>query len=310
MQIVDLKHPERPFEITDCGLCLGNFDGVHRGHRALIRELQKQNGQRTSPLPLGAFLFTTPPSIILSAQPTPQINTTEEKLELLRDAGLRFAILYDFEELCHLSPEDFVYRILMETCHCRLAVCGFNYTYGAKGAGNAETLMQTFGSQPNRTLSVVPPVLDGTQPISSSVIRSMLERGHPEDAARLLGRPFFLTGKVTDGRHIGRVMGFPTANLSFAEGSLIPAHGVYVSTIHTGRRTYTGISNVGTRPTFDDGDTVNCETFLFDYKGDLYGKTLRVSLLRFLRAEKKFPSMEALEKQIVQDIARAKEYLW
>ncbi|MBE6702670.1 MAG: bifunctional riboflavin kinase/FAD synthetase [Ruminococcaceae bacterium] len=309
MEILDLKHPNWNFEITDCGLCLGNFDGVHRGHRALIEELKKKNAERKEKLPLGAILFRRPPSLLLSGHPVPQLNTFEEKLELLKAAGLRFVILYDFEQLRDMDPDDFVREILIGACHCRLAVCGFNYTYGAKGAGNTETLMKTFGSQPNRTLSVLPPVADGSQPVSSSVIRSMLERGHPEDAARLLGRPFFITGTVTDGKHIGNAMGFPTANLSFPKGGLIPAHGVYVSTVRIGRRTFTGISNVGTRPTFDDGEDVNCETFIFDFHGNLYGKTLRVSFLRFLRAEKKFPSVEALEAQIKKDIARAKEYL-
>lgn len=309
MQIVDLKHPDWPIEPTDCGLCLGNFDGVHRGHRALIRELQEKNAQREMPLPLGALLFTTPPSALLSSHPSPQLNTLEEKMELLREAGLRFVVLYNFAELRDMDPDDFVRKILMSECRCRLAVCGFNYTYGAKGAGNAETLMRTFGTQPGCTLSVVDPVTDGRYTVSSSVIRSMLEQGHPEDAARLLGRPFFITGKVVDGRHVGSTMGFPTANLTFPEGGLIPAHGVYLSTVRIARRTYAAISNVGTRPTFDDGDAVNCETFIFHYNGDLYGKTLRISLLRFLRPEKKFPSMEALEEQIKLDIRRAQEYL-
>lgn len=309
MQIIHLKHPDREFTLTDCALCLGNFDGVHRGHRALIEELKRKNAQRADRLPMGALLFSTPPSLFLSSTPIPQLNTLEEKLDLLREAGLRFVILYDFAQLKDLSPDEFVQRILIEECRCRLAVCGFNYTYGAKGSGNIETLYKTFGSQPNRTLSVVPAVMDGRHCVSSSVIRSMLEQGHPEDAARLLGRPFFLTGTVVDGRHVGTGMGVPTANLTFPEGGLIPAHGVYLTTVRIARRTYAAISNVGTRPTFDDGDTVNCETFIFDYNGDLYGKTLRISFLRFLRAEKKFASMEDLKEQIRLDIARAKEYL-
>ena len=309
MQIVHLKHPDQEFVLNDCALCLGNFDGVHRGHRALIEELKKKNNERAERLPMGALLFSTPPSHFLSSPPVPQLNTLDEKLELLREAGLRFVILYDFEKLKDLSPDEFARRILIEQCHCRLAVCGFNYTYGAKGAGNVETLSKTFGSQPNRTLCVVPAVMDGRHCISSSVIRSMLEQGHPEDAARLLGRPFFLTGTVVDGRHVGTGMGTPTANLSFPEGGLVPAHGVYLTMVRIARRTYAAISNVGTRPTFDDGDTVNCETFIFDYNGDLYGRTLRISFLRFLRAEKKFASMEALKEQIKLDIARAKEYL-
>ena len=309
MRIIHLKHPDREFTLTDCALCLGNFDGVHRGHRALIEELKRKNAQRADRLPMGALLFSTPPSLFLSSTPIPQLNTLEEKLDLLREAGLRFVILYDFAQLKNLSPDEFVQRILIEECRCRLAVCGFNYTYGAKGSGNIETLSKTFGSQPNRTLSVVPAVMDGRHCVSSSVIRSMLEQGHPEDAARLLGRPFFLTGTVVDGRHVGTGMGVPTANLTFPEGGLIPAHGVYLTTVRIARRTYAAISNVGTRPTFDDGDTVNCETFIFDYNGDLYGKTLRISFLRFLRAEKKFASMEDLKEQIRLDIARAKEYL-
>jgi riboflavin kinase/FMN adenylyltransferase len=309
VRIVHLKYPDQEFNLTGSALCLGNFDGVHRGHRALIDELKKKNAERAERLPMGALLFSTPPSFFLSPTPVPQLNTLDEKLELLREAGLRFVILYDFAELKDLSPDDFVQHILIEQCHCRLAVCGFNYTYGAKGAGNVDTLSRTFGSQPGRALSVVPAVMDGRHCISSSVIRSMLEQGHPEDAARLLGRPFFLTGTVIDGRHVGTGMGTPTANLSFPEGGLIPAHGVYLTMVRIARRTYAAISNVGTRPTFDDGDTVNCETFIFDYNGDLYGKTLRISFLRFLRAEKKFASMKELKEQIRLDIARAKEYL-
>ena len=152
--------------------------------------------------------------------------------------------------------------------------------------------------------------MHGTHPVSSSLIRTMLEEGRPEEAAALLGRPFFLTGKVESGKHIGRVMGYPTANLTFQRDGLIPAHGVYASTVRVGRRTYTAVSNVGCRPTFDDGNAVNCETFLFDFHGDLYGKALRISFLRFLREEKKFASVQELEAQIATDVQRAREYHW
>lgn len=309
MRIVDLKHPEREFPLMDCGLCLGNFDGVHRGHRALIDTLEKQNAKRRPRLALGALLFAVPPSVVLG-NPVPQLTTMDEKLELLAEAGLRFAIIYDFEELRHLSPDDFVRKILIEECRCRLAVCGFNYSYGAKGAGTPQRLLETLGSQPNREVCIVPPVMDGVHPISSSSIRSMLENGHPEDATRLMGHPFFITGTVVAGRHVGTTMGFPTANLSFPKNGLVPARGVYVSTVRIGRRNYTAITNVGSRPTFDDGDDINCETYIFDYHGNLYGRDVRVSLLRFLRPEKKFASKAELEEQICRDIARAKEYLW
>ena len=138
----------------------------------------------------------------------------------------------------------------------------------------------------------------------------MLEQGHPEDAARLLGRPFTLRGIVKKGKQVGRQMQTPTANIFFPDHSVTPARGVYAVRVKTGRRIYEGISNVGLRPTFEgDAGEVNCETFLFDFKGDLYGKEIEVSFLRYLRAERTFPTPEALAEQIQKDITHAKEYL-
>ena len=309
MEIVNLKHPNEPIEWSACGLCLGNFDGVHLGHRALIDELKRLNAARDVKLPLGALCFSKPPSLYLSRHPVPQLATNEEKFRLFREAGLAFVVLFDFAELRDLAPEAFVYDILISKCRCQMAVCGFNYTYGARGSGNAETLAKTFAATPERTLSVVPPITDGRVTVSSSEIRRLLLAGHPEDAARMLGRPYAIVGKVKSGRQIGRLMGFPTANIAFPEGALVPAHGVYLSTVRIARRTYFGITNIGCRPTFETGGEVNAETFLFDYNGDLYKKELRVSLLRFLREEKHFPSREALEAQIQMDVERAKEYI-
>lgn len=309
MRIVNLRDRSEVLSVTECGLCLGNFDGVHRGHRALIQKLKELNRQQEPELPLGALLFSQPPSLLLSPHPVPQLTTLEEKLALLGEAGLDFAILYDFEELMHLSPTEFAENILMKECRCRIAVCGFNYTYGVRGAGNVRTLADTFRTYPNRTLAVVEPVTEKGAPISSSTIRSLLEKGHPEKAARLLGRPFSLTGIVTKGKHIGGALGFPTANLSFPQGGLVPAHGVYLSKVEIGGHSFYGISNVGVRPSFDDGEHVNCETFIFDFEEDLYGKSLCVSLLRFLRKEQKFASKQALQEQIIADVAQARAYI-
>ena len=209
----------------------------------------------------------------------------------------------------NLSPEDFVQKILFEECHCRMAVCGFNYTYGAKGAGTPKSLAQTFGALPECRLSVVDSVCESSAPISSSAIRALLEQGCPERATLLLGRPYSITGKVTRGKHLGNTMGFPTANLAFPAGRLIPAHGVYLCTVRVGRREHYGICNVGIRPTFNDGDRVNCEAFIFDFDGDLYGKTIRVSFLRYLRKERRFTSEEELREQIRRDVAEAQRYL-
>lgn len=307
MQIVNLKHPKKPFPALPCALCLGHFDGVHQGHRALIRELKRIGKAHVPRLPLGALCFTEPPALALGKTPPPQLTLLQEKLQLLGEAGLEFAILYDFADIKDLSPQAFVEKILIKECQCRVAVCGFNYTFGKGGTGSAQDLCECMEAH-GLTASVVEPVTDGIHTVSSSLIRTMLEHGHPEDAARLMGHPYTLVGKVRAGKHIGRVMGFPTANLYFPGLSLIPAHGVYAVHARLGKRTYRGISNVGIRPTFADGKHVTCETFLFDFNGDLYRRELHISFLHHLRPEIKFRSMEALEKQIQLDIARAKEY--
>ena len=309
MKIIDLKHPENEFPSVPCGLVLGNFDGVHRGHLALIEELKRLNKKRKQRLPLGAFCFEQHPSHFFG-KPVPMLCDNKQKMELFRRAGLQFVIFCDFAELKDMPPEEFVAKILIHQCGCRMAVCGFNYSFGKKGAGTPADLARWLGSQADCEVSVVPPVTDCGKSVSSTTIRTMLERGHPEDAARLLGRPFTLCGTVKKGKQVGRQMQTPTANLYFPDHSVIPARGVYAVRVKTGRRIYNGISNVGLRPTLEgEGGEVNCETFLFDFSGDLYGKKIEVSFLRFLRGERTFASQEALAEQIQKDIEHAKEYL-
>lgn len=311
MRVVDLKHPGEPYELPTggCGLCLGHFDGVHVGHTALIEALFHLNKERSAPLPLGALCFTEPPAATLMREPTPQITTLPQKLELLGAAGLRFAVLYEFPSVMHLSPANFVSDILIRDCDCRLLACGSNYHFGEGGKGTPKDLENLFATQYDRRLVVTPLVTRAGRPVSSSVIRTLLENGHPDDAAFLLGHPFILDGTVENGRHIGRVLKTPTANLTFPRWGLIPAHGVYAVLAKVGKRTYPGICNVGTRPTFEDGDSVICEVHLFDFSGDLYGRQMRVSFMYFLRPERAFATAEALRTQIEADMINAKALL-
>lgn len=307
MQLIRF-HETAPVSLDGgCGLCLGHFDGVHVGHRALFEELKSQARLRGDALPLGVLLFTTPPTATLSKHPTPQLTSLQEKLALIKAAGLDFAVLYDFPTIKDLSPEAFIDDVLLGECHARILVCGFNYSFGARGKGTPTDLLNRFANN-GRTLSVMPPVLDGPYTVSSSLVRAMLAGGQPDDAARLLGRPYTLTSPVVDGRRIGRAMGFPTANLTFAEGMLVPMHGVYAVRVRVGDDTMNGICNVGVRPTVNDGQSVNCETFIFDFNGDLYGKTVTVEFLHFLREERKFAGLDELEAQIRLDVERAKTY--
>jgi len=307
MQLVSLDEKQPVTLEGGCGLCLGHFDGVHVGHRALFDELQQQARLRDDKLPLGVLLFTTPPTATLSKNPTPQLTSLDEKLKLIKAAGLDFAVLYDFPAIKDLSPEAFMDDILLGECHAELLVCGFNYSFGARGKGTPTDLLNRFAKS-GHTVSVMPPVLDGPYTVSSSLVRAMLLGGQPDDAARLLGRPYALTGRVADGRRIGRAMGFPTANLTFPTGMLVPMHGVYAVRVQLDATCYNGICNIGVRPTVNDGRDVNCETFIFDFNDDLYGKEMTVSFLHFLREERKFKALDELEAQIHLDVERARSY--
>ena len=189
IRIIDLNDPSKEVTSAPCGLVLGNFDGVHRGHLALIERLKSLNNDRAEPLTLGAFCFENHPFHYLGKSVS-LLCSNEEKMALLKEAGLSFVIFGDFAALKDLSPEDFVRDFLSKRCDCRLAVCGFNYSFGAKGAGKAEDLKRLLEAEGDRTVSIVPPVTDGDRPISSTVIREMLKSGKTEDASRLLGRPF------------------------------------------------------------------------------------------------------------------------
>lgn len=309
MRIVDLKNPEKDFEYPDaCGLCLGYFDGVHLGHQALIRTLIEKNRIHVPSFPVGALCFTSSPKDYLTGTKTPLITPLRDKLEKFRRAGLQFAVLYDFPEIKDLDAVDFIRIVLLETLHCRILVCGYNYTFGKDGKGTPRELYKYFGTQPDHYVFEVPAVIKDGQPVSSTQIRLMLNAGHPEAAARLLGTAYCITGRVRDGRKIGRTMDTPTANLYFENGYMVPRRGVYITTARVGNHTYAGISNVGIRPTFEEHGDVNCETYLFGFHGDLYNKTITVSFLRFIRPEKKFETSAALREQIQMDINSAKKY--
>ena len=193
MRIVDLKEPNNAFPGAPCGLVLGNFDGVHLGHIALIEELKRQNAMRDEPLPIGAFCFEAHPFHYFG-KPISLLCNNEEKMELFRRAGLQFVIFEDFAALKDLSPEEYVIEFLAKKCQCHVAVCGFNHSFGKKGAGKPSDLVRYLSEYENRSAVVVPPVTDGDISVSSSAIRNMLECGRPEDAARLLGRPYAIEG--------------------------------------------------------------------------------------------------------------------
>ena len=307
IRIVDLKTMTETQAPPNSVLCLGNFDGVHIGHRALIKATvcaKERLAHTFAGLKSGAWLFETPPSLTLNKKSPPQLMTLREKLSCFAALGLDYAFLADFAELRDVSPANFVEQTLKKECRCVYAVCGFNFRFAKMASGDAESLMALMDGR-GETVGCVS--LDG-EAVSSSTIRSLLAEGNVEKANRMLGDPFTLTATVLHGKALGKNLGVPTINQHFGEGAIRPADGVYISQTRIDGSPFPSVSNIGTRPTFEDGSSVNCETHILGYDGDLYGKAVTVEFLRRLRGEIAFFSVELLKKQLQEDIAATANY--
>ncbi|MBQ9804911.1 MAG: riboflavin biosynthesis protein RibF [Clostridia bacterium] len=285
-------------------LCLGNFDGVHMGHRALLNAAKELQKSRFSHAACGVFCFETLPADSLSLSPPMHLCTLTQKMEYFRDAEMDFVILADFPSMKELSPETFVQQILLRDCHCVSAVCGFNYHYGKNGSGNTETLRQTLPVP----VTVVDKVTYMGKTVSSSTIRTLLSEGKVEQAACLLERPYCFCAPVEHGKALGRRLGAPTMNQRFPARMQILHRGVYVTEALIDGIRYRGVTNVGTHPTVDTDAALNCETYLLDFDREIYGVEVELSFLAFLRPEQKFESTEALRAQIAKDIEAAKAF--
>lgn len=283
-------------------LALGNFDGVHLGHARLMREavrLAEEIGAKA-----GMLCFDVPPADILFPVPPKHLCGLAGKLRYASELGIEYAVICPFEAVRHFSSDAFC-AFLRGKCACTGIVCGYNFRFADKGAGTPEILIREFGEN----ASVIPAVKteDGV-PISSTRIRTLIENGSVDEAAKLLGHPFEVTGKVVHGKTLGRKMGLPTLNMDFGEGDIIPRSGIYVSRCVSEGKAYKAVTNIGSRPTVDDGGKVNCETHIIDFTGDIYGETVSVELLLRIRDEKKFGSVEELKGAIEGDVRSAEEY--
>ncbi len=285
-------------------LCLGNFDGVHTAHRELIHAASELRNTSFSHAACTVFCFREPSWLFLQKTPPPRLCTLEQKLKLFASCGAEYVILADFPDLMQLSPTSFAKNILLDSCHAVAAVCGFNYRFGKSGAGNADMLADML----ERPVLIKEEIRQGGETVSSTRIRRLLESGDAENASHLLGYPYTLTAKVVHGKALGQKLGSPTLNQYFPDGMLIPRHGVYVTECMVGDSCYPAVSNVGSRPTVESEASVNCETYLLDFSGDLYNSEVSVSFLRFLRPEIRFSSKEKLAEQIQTDISSAIAY--
>jgi len=287
-------------------IAMGNFDGVHRGHQAVIaiaRDRAKALGK-----PAAVLTFEPHPRAFFRPD-EPLFRLTDEaaKLRLLAATGLDGAIILTFDAaLASLTADDFIARILVGRFAISGAVIGFNFHFGKDRAGSPDFLAAEGGKYGFAVDVVAPFELDG-RPVSSGPIRDALAAGRPDAAAALLGFPWFVSGEVIHGDKRGRELGFPTANLRL-DAACGLRHGVYAVRIAVGGRRYDGVANFGRRPMFDTG-AVLLEVVLFDFAGDLYGQSIDVAFIEWLRAEAVFGSVDELVRRMKDDAAQARAAL-
>jgi riboflavin kinase/FMN adenylyltransferase len=284
---------------------IGVFDGVHLGHRALFDEVIAHARDRGC---LSAVITLHPsPVVVLRPDVKPAYLTSlEERIDLVAACGVDLVVPLTFtRELSLLSPTEFLEHVQRELRLCAL-VEGPDFALGHNRVGTVPVLRE-IGREMGFELHVAGLVTAGAQVISSTTIRNAVLAGDVATAAGLLGRPYRLSGEVIPGARRGRAIGYPTANIRPAPDRAVPPNGIYVTRSRVGDRTLDSVTNIGTRPTFDDGEVL-IEAFLLDFDGDLYGQTMHVDLLEFVRPEARFESVEALLEQMAGDVARARAY--
>ncbi len=288
---------------------LGHFDGVHLGHRALFLEAGRMAESIGPGTPRAVWTLT-------GLDKGGALSDEGEKLRLFRRFGAGWAVSDEFREIRSMPGEDFFRERILSFSPAGV-VCGYNFTFGRGASCGAEDLGR-MAREAGIACSVVPAVEAGGVPVSSTEIRRLLTAGDMEGAAALTGRPWAVSGTVRHGHEIGRTIGFPTVNLRLSEGRLSPPHGVYAAAVRwesDGKPMLSGgVANLGSRPTVNgDRDDVTLETHLFASPGELYGRDVTVWLLRFLRPERKYGSVELLREAIARDEAEARrvtEALW
>ncbi len=295
--------------VCPCVATIGSFDGVHRGHRFVMEQVVGQARERG--LDALVVTFRNHPLQVLREGFRPQMLTlAEEKVELLQEAGIDKVVLLEFtQELARMSARKFMQHILKEQLKVEVLVMGYDNHFGHGQTSFKE--YAEYGRELGIEVVAAPPMpTDGGVPVSSTAVRKALLQGEVEEANGILGYHYFLQGEVVEGFQNGRRLGYPTANLQVDEWKLIPENGAYLveCTSYIVHRTY-GMLNIGTRPTLHNGKRRSIEVHLFDFEDDLYGQTLRIRLIRRLRGEQEFGSLDALRQQLEEDEAACRAWI-
>lgn len=286
-------------------IALGNFDGVHLGHQALIKKAVEISKEKH--LKVGVFSFSNHPKNLTSDKEVKNIAYQDEKANLMESLGVDYLFNIEFTpEIMRTLPVDFINGILIEKFNMKHAVCGFNYHFGFKGEGDTNLLIE-IGSHKGYEVSCMEPVTVDGDVVSSTLIRGLIKAGEMEDVKKFLGRNYDIEGEVVVGNRLGRTLGFPTSNITVDEKMVTPPNGVYITyCIYNGVK-YPSITNVGVKPTIGNYKK-NMETHIFNFDKELYGKVIRVEFVKMTREEVKFSSVDELSRQIAKDCLDAKKY--
>ena len=297
-----LRDPQR---LNPCVLVLGMFDGVHRGHQALLMRGDELAQEMVYPLAVCSF-EPHPLRVLCPEKAPPLLNTLPEKARIMQSFGVDGLCITTFNrERANQSAEEFMDEIVRVYAPV-VVVCGYNFTFGKGGKGNGKLLKEYGKAHGFRTVIVPEVVVEGAA-VSSTRIRGLLAQGDIAMVNRLLGQAYTLSGKVGEGKQLGRTMGFPTANVSIPRGKALPAFGVYDCWVETSEGAYPAVVNVGSHPTLPEG-SVTVEAHILGQEMDLYGQHVRLSFLRYQRPEQRFDSKDELQHQIAQDVAEAQRY--
>lgn len=284
---------------------LGKFDGVHIGHQKLI-SIVKEKAIQNDVLSV-AFTFDRIPLSICPQNFQHFITTNTERKRIMEEYGLDVEVEYPFtERLMNTEPEEFIKHIIIGKLNAKYVVVGTDYRFGKNRLGNVDMLIEK-GPEYGFETIVVEKEKYQEREISSTYVREELKLGHMETANMLLGRPYSIYGIVAKGNQLGRTIDIPTVNIYPSESKLLPPNGVYASVTEFDGKKYYGVTNVGTKPTVSDDFEISVETNIFDFDRDIYGKSINVSLMHFLRPEMKFESIEALKNQMKSDAEFARD---
>lgn len=287
----------------ETAIALGFFDGVHVAHQKVINTAVMYKVKKGY-IPT-VFTFSVDKFAPKKKQ-TKMLFSEDIKIELIRRQGVEQLYIPPFREIVCMGPEQFFYEVLLKKLKVKEIACGFDYTFGKDGKGNVD-LLTRLCEENNLILDIVNPRKIQDVLVGSTIIRILLEQGDVEKANALLGHTYFIRGKVVHGNHIGKTIGFPTANVELAETQVVPCHGVYESFVTIGDRTFHGITNIGVKPTIAGERRPLMETHVVGLEEEIYGQEIQVALVHMIRREQKFDNIEQLKNAIAADLNSLKE---